>query len=109
MKPVERIPHYEEIQEIISKVVNETFFGLMCLVMVILALWVLPANSFIRSCAIGVALFTGGWFYLVSIVKVLRKKMHHRSSKLLWAAGVICVPVLGGLIFYYWRLRNHFF
>ena len=73
-----------------------------------MALWVLPADSFIRSCAIGVALFTGGWFYLVSVVKVLFKRTHRRYSKVLWATVVIGVPVLGGLVFYYWRLRFHF-
>ncbi len=92
------------MREIIGKIVDETFFGLCCIIFTASALWIFPEGSFFRGCSICLALIFGIVFYLVTIVRVSRKKVCKRYTKAFWLSVVVGLPVIGGLLYYYLRL-----
>jgi hypothetical protein len=96
--------HYALMQQIVGKVVNDTFFGLCCVVCVALARWVFPVNTFFRGCSICLALIFGVAFYLTTIFRVARNSSSKPAWKGFWLGVVILVPIVGGLLYYYLRL-----
>ena len=62
--------HYTLMQQFVGKIVNDTFFGLCCLLCLVLARWVFPVNSFFRGCSLCLAIIFGISFYLMTIVRV---------------------------------------
>ena len=92
------------VREIINKIINDTFFGLCCVIFAASALWVFPRNSFLNACSICLALIFGIFFYVVTVIKVSRKPMSRRYARGFWLMVVIILPVIGGLSFYYLRL-----
>lgn len=96
--------HTALMREVIGKIVNDTFFGLCCVIFTASALWIFPQGSFFRGCSICLALIFGIAFYVVTIVRVSRKPMSRRYTRGFWLGLVICLPVLGGLLYYYLRL-----
>jgi hypothetical protein len=92
------------MRDIINKIINETFFGLCCVIFTASALWLFPKDSFFRGCSICLAIIFGLSFYVATIVRIGNKKMFRRYSKGFWLSLVILMPVIGGLAYYYLRL-----
>ena len=95
--------HNTLMQAIVGKIVDETFFGLSCVIFTISALWIFP-TGFFKGCSICLALIFGGVFYIATIVRVSRKKVCRRYTKAFWLSVVVGLPVIGGLLYYYLRL-----
>jgi len=96
--------HAMLMQSILGKIINDTFFGIACLVCGALAAWVLNRGSFFSGFCICLTVIFGLAFYITTIVRVARKDQSKPGWKAFWLAIVVLLPVIGGLLYYYLRL-----
>lgn len=92
------------MQNVVNKVINDTFFGLCCIIFIASAMWGFSAGSFFGTCSICLAIVFGVAFYAITIIRVCSRHASRRRTRFFWLAVVILLPVIGGLLYYYLRL-----
>lgn len=92
------------MQHVVNKIINDTFFGLCCIIFIASAIWGFSAGSFFGTCSLCLAIVFGLAFYAITIIRVCNRNASRRRTRFFWLTVVILLPVLGGLLYYYLRL-----